>query len=404
MKIKNIFSFLYILLCCAMLAIGRVFDARLDVFGINLSVLISTAYFGISFLLLITIKDVVFSKSKYLLYGFYFLVLLVTPLLWLIYGLPEIVGIAPGLDRYISFSLIVIPISVILIEKARYQDISRLFFVLFILTVALSVLAIFGLSVTENLNGRLSVLGGGPIIFARWLGFGIIYLVIFPIGLKWLKIPLILLFISLMFATGSRGPVLSIVITFSVYFLMNFNKLFFKTILIVGVSFFIIFSFNINKKLSELGNIDRIFMNFSSQGVKKKSTNARVVFNQRSFELIKEYPLGVGVGNWQKMINKQNPRHLIKHEYPHNIFLEIAAEYGLISVFLFILIIINTIYLGIKNIKIANSIFSLYQLFFYLFLFYLINSMVSGMIIDSRILFIVSGLILCSKELNYSHE
>lgn len=404
MKIKNIFSFLYILLCCAMLAIGRVFDVRLDVFGINLSVVISTAYFIMSFLLLITIKDILFSKSKYLLYGFYFLVILVTPLLWLMYGLPETDGIAPGLERYISFSLIVVPISVLLIEKAKYKDISRLFFVLFILTIALSVLAIFGLSVTENLNGRLSVLGGGPIIFARWLGLGIIYLVIFPLGNKWLKIPLILVFISLMLATGSRGPLLSLVITFLVYFLMNFSKLFFKTILIIGFSFVIIFSFNINKKLSELGNIDRIFMNFSSQGVKKKSTNARLVFNQRSFELIKEYPLGVGVGNWQKMINKQNPKHLIKHEYPHNIFLEIAAEYGLISVLFFILIIINTIYLGLKNIKLTNSIFSLYPLFFYLFLFYLINSTVSGMIIDSRILFIVSGLILCSKEINYSNE
>ena len=387
-----------------MLAIGRVFDVRLDVFGINLSVVISTAYFIMSFLLLITIKDILFSKSKYLLYGFYFLVILVTPLLWLMYGLPETDGIAPGLERYISFSLIVVPISVLLIEKAKYKDISRLFFVLFILTIALSVLAIFGLSVTENLNGRLSVLGGGPIIFARWLGLGIIYLVIFPLGNKWLKIPLILVFISLMLATGSRGPLLSLVITFLVYFLMNFSKLFFKTILIIGFSFVIIFSFNINKKLSELGNIDRIFMNFSSQGVKKKSTNARLVFNQRSFELIKEYPLGVGVGNWQKMINKQNPKHLIKHEYPHNIFLEIAAEYGLISVLFFILIIINTIYLGLKNIKLTNSIFSLYPLFFYLFLFYLINSTVSGMIIDSRILFIVSGLILCSKEINYSNE
>ena len=404
MKIKNIFSFSYILLACAMLAIGRIYDARLELFGVNLSVVISIAYFVVSFLLLLTIKDVIFSKSKYLLYGFYVFLLVVTPLLWLMYGVPEIVGISPGVDRYISFSLIVVPISVILIEKARYQDISRLFFVLFILTVSLSFLAIFGLSVTENLNGRLSVLGGGPIIFARWLGFGIIYLVVFPIRFKWLKIPLILVFIALMFATGSRGPVLSIVITFLVYFLLNFSKLFLRSILIVGLSFGLIFSFNINKELSDLGNIDRIFMNFSSQGVKKKSTSARVVFNQRSLELIKEYPLGVGAGNWQKMINKQNPRHLIKHEYPHNIFLEIAAEYGLISVLLFILIIINTIYLGLKKIKITDSIFSLYPMFFYLFLFYFINSMVSGMIIDARILFIVSGLILCGKEINYCHE
>ena len=404
MKIKNIFSFSFILLACAMLAIGRVYDERLAVFGVNLSVVIFIAYFVISFLLVLTIKKVTFSKSKYLLYGFYFFVIVSNPLLWLMYGFPEVTGVSPGIDRYISFCLIVIPISILLIEKARYQDISRLFFVLFLLTVALSLLAIFGLSVTDNLNGRLSVLGGGPIIFARWLGFGIIYLFFFPIKLKWLKIPLILVFIVLIFATGSRGPVMSILITFLVYFLINFNKLFLKFILILGFSFFIFFSFNITKELSELGNIDRVFMNFSSQGVKKRSTNARFVFNQRSLELVKEYPLGVGVGNWQKMINKQNPRHLIKHEYPHNIFLEIATEYGLISLFIFIMIVINTIYLGFKKMMITTSVFSMYPLFFYLFLFYLINSMVSGMIIDARILFMVAGLILCTRNLNSRNE
>jgi len=404
MKIKSIFSFLYVSTAAAMLGIGRLYDERLEVFGINLSFIISSFYFITSFLLLLTINKVTFSKSKYLLYGFYSLVVLVTPLLWLIFGMPEVIGISPGLDRYISFIFITIPISVIFIEKARYQDIRRLFFLLFLLTIALSVLALLGLSVTENLTGRLSVLGGGPIIFARWLGFGIIYLLISPIELKWLKIPLVLVFIILLFATGSRGPVFSLVITFLVYFLMNFGKFFLRFLLVLGITVGIIFTFNITKELSSLGNSDRVLMNFSSNGVKNKSTNARFVFTQRSLALIKEYPLGVGAGNWQKMINKQNPRHLIKHEYPHNIFLEIAAEYGLISVLLFILIIINTIYLGLKKIKITDSIFSLYPMFFYLFLFYFINSMVSGMIIDARILFIVSGLILCGKEINYCHE
>jgi O-antigen ligase len=402
MKIRDTLSWSYVFLASSMLAIGRVYDERLEVLGFNISLFLSISYLALTLFILISIKKIVFTKSKYFLYGFYLLIILLSPLLWMVYGFPELIGIAPGIEKYISFVFIVIPISFILIEKANLTDIKRLFFVLFILTVALSVLAIFDLAVTENVNGRLSVLGGGPIVFARWLGFGIIYLIVFPIHLKWFRIPLILIFMALILATGSRGPVLSLLITLIIYLALNFHKLFFKLILVSLLFLGLIFTTNVSDKLSELGNVNRIFMNFSSRGVKKKSTSARVVFNQRSLELLKEFPLGVGPGNWKEMVNKQKPYHLIRHEYPHNILLEIATEYGVLSALIFILILIDTLYLGVRKISNVNT--NLYTLFFYIFVFYLINSFVSGMIVDARILFVVSGMIIRNKELTCKHE
>ena len=55
------------------------------------------------------------------------------------------------------------------------------FYILLGVTCFLALLSSVGLSLSERDDGRMATLGGGPIVFARWMGFGILSLFFLPI-------------------------------------------------------------------------------------------------------------------------------------------------------------------------------------------------------------------------------
>jgi len=92
-------------------------------------------------------------------------------------------------------------------------------------------------------------------------------------------------------------------------------------------------------------------------------------------------------------------------EYPHNLLLEVACEYGIQSLLLLLLLLLFVLNLGYKKmIKFQNDETSLYPLLFYLFLFFFINSLVSGQLNDSRLLFIVVSFIIIPQPLIVSSD
>ena len=144
-----------------------------------------------------------------------------------------------------------------------------------------------------------------------------------------------------------------------------------------------------------------------TQGIKIQSTGTRMDMINRSFDMIYYYPLGVGAGNWQLVANKINPGHLMNAQnfYPHNLFLEVACEYGLHSLLILIVLLIYLLHLSYyKMLKYKHNITSLYPLLFYLLLFFLFNSLVSGMLNDSRLLFVIMSFILIHKPLIITDE
>ena len=146
-------------------------------------------------------------------------------------------------------------------------------------------------------------------------------------------------------------------------------------------------------------------MNIAKKGGSKQSTSTRSNLAVGALLVMQNYPLGVGAGNWQVIANKLNPTHLMPLEYPHNLLLEIACEYGIHTMLLFILLIIYITYMSYsKMIKFKKDESSLYPLLFYLFLFYFFNSLVSGMLNDSRLLFVIISFIVIHKPLIASHE
>ena len=395
---KFIFSWMFMLSSCALLAIGRVYDERLSIANINLLIPVSIIYVISIAFILFSIKKIVLSKTKALLYLFYLLMLLTTPILWIVFDTTE--G-AFGFEKFVNFWLIVVPISVVVIEKYNRKDVINIFYILLGVSCFLALLSAVGLSVSERVDGRTASLGGGPIVFARWMGFAIVTLLLLPVRFKsWYKYLLIIFFFILALASGSRGPILALFITGIVYLGLNFNRLILKGIIFVSLASLVILFFNINDKISKIGNSDRVFMNVSKKGGSKQSTSTRKNLFAGSFFVLQSYPLGVGAGNWQIMANEIRPHHLMPLEYPHNLFLEIACEYGIHSLFVLLLLLLYVFFLSYTRMKThRKDESSLYPLLFYLILFLFLNSMVSGMLNDSRLLFIVISFVLIHKPL-----
>tara|TARA_B100000767_G_scaffold108233_1_gene103744 strand:+ start:1480 stop:2688 length:1209 start_codon:yes stop_codon:yes gene_type:complete len=402
MSAKALNVWIFILSSCALLAIGRVYDERLEIANINLGVFLSIIYLTSVIFMLFSIKKTILSKSKVLFYSFYLLALLMTPILWLIFDITEY-----GFEKAINFWLIVIPISLVVAEKYERKDVISTFYILLGVTCLLALLSVVGLSsFAERADGRMAALGGGPIVFARWMGFGIISLLFLPIKIKIIyKYLLVCIFFILALASGSRGPILALVLTSFVYIFVNFNKVIVKIGLGVFLVISVLFFSGLDKKISKLGNSKRVFMNISKKGGGKQSTGTRANLAIGSLLLLQNYPLGVGAGNWQVVSNKLRPTHLMPLEYPHNIVLEVACEYGVHTVLVLLLLFIYVFHLSYrKMIQYRRDKTSLYPLLFYLFLFLFLNSLISGMLNDSRLLFVVISFIIIHKPLITTNE
>ena len=401
MSAKTINSWIFLFFSCALLAIGRVYDERLEIAEINLGIFLSVIYLVSVIFMLFSIKKTILSKSKVLFYSFYLLALLMTPILWLVFDVTDY-----GFEKAINFWLIVIPISVVIAEKYERKDVLNTFYILLAVTCLLALLSFFGPSITERADGRMTALGGGPIVFARWMGFGIITLLFLPVKIKYIyKYSLILIFFILALATGSRGPILGLFLTGFVYVFLNFNRVIVRISLGVFLVISVLVFSGVEKQIAKLGNSKRVFMNISKKGGSKQSTSTRNNLAIGSFLLLQNYPLGVGAGNWQLITNKLSSTHLMPLEYPHNLVLEVACEYGIQTVLLLLLLFLYVFHLSYhKMIKYKNDKTSFYPLLFYLFLFFFFNSLVSGMLNDSRLLFVVISCIIIHKPLISTNE
>lgn len=400
---NKIISFLYILSACAMLAIGRFHDDRLTILNIDFSFFISATYTVTSLLIIFSFRKIFLSKSRNTLFLFYFLVIITTPILWGIYGVTDFQEgkFGGSIANYINFLLIVIPTSIIIMQKFEYENVKLLIKILFSVSLFLAITSLFFIS--ELNNGRLVVLGGGPIVFCRWMQFGILILLFYPKKKKnVLNYILIVGFLILSLATGSRGPLIALILTGSVYMFLNLKHSVIRLIPLIFLLLAIALFTGIDKKVSKLGNTQRVFMNISEKGFKNKSIETRFDLIERSLEMMYHHPFGVGSGNWQLEANKINPKHLMNGNlfYPHNLFLEVANEYGVYTGIILIILFIRVIYFSYRKlIRFKDDKSSLYPLLFYTMFFFIANTLLSGSLIDSRLLFIILSILLIKEPL-----
>ena len=119
----------------------------------------------------------------------------------------------------------------------------------------------------------------------------------------------------------------------------------------------------------------------------QSSIQIRIQYYHDAIESFKKNPLiGKGVGMFSY-------EHGSRGAYPHNIFLEIAAEYGLIGIIIFWPFLIYLFYLAlrlIKNIPLKHS-FLIIPLWF---LIIFSDAMVSGSIANNRNIWLFGAIIL----------
>ncbi|MBT3418313.1 MAG: O-antigen ligase family protein [Flavobacteriales bacterium] len=385
MKSNRLLIILFTLFAGAMLAIGRFYDHRLEVYGVNLTIILSSIYSIILICIFLLIKKSELTFSKILQYSFFSIAILSNLVLWIFYDFNEY-----GLIKFLNFILITIPISVIISERFSRKDAKTLIWVLF--GISFMLLSISLINISSLAENRSGVLGGGPIILSRWLCLGAIISFFHP-KLKKYRIILFPLFIIVALFTGSRGPIASILITMTLYFFLNFRKLFWRFIVLLSLLISLVFITGFHNQLLEVKTVSRVFMNVQDGGG-GKSTSGRTILFQTSIDEIIEYPLGVGFGNWEVYSKDRSTLSLKKLFYPHNLLLEILCEMGFVTSIIFILyvvfILLNTI------IKLKNNVGL--NILFYTFAFLLLNSMISGDLSDARLLFVVLSL-LSIKEI-----
>ena len=140
MKVKELIYLIFILAASAMLSIGRFYDERLDFFEIKFSLILSLTYFFSTFVLISSIRKTSIEKSKILLYSLYAYIIVVTPILWVLFENIEFTfpsfsydHMQYGFLKFINFLFIVVPISIIIIEKFRYRQVTTLINIFFFL-------------------------------------------------------------------------------------------------------------------------------------------------------------------------------------------------------------------------------------------------------------------------------
>ncbi len=137
--------------------------------------------------------------------------------------------------------------------------------------------------------------------------------------------------------------------------------------------------------------ISSILLSFSSKAQymiyrleAKNPMQSRLLMYKESIKVWTNYPIfGVGIGGFSKITG-------LHYRQPHNMFLELLSEFGIIGFILFNIYIFYWL-LFIKKTKIKQDIILLSLVT--LFIFYFLNAMVSGDITDNRLFLALTGVL-----------
>jgi O-antigen ligase len=246
-------------------------------------------------------------------------------------------------------------------------------------------------------EGFITVMGASYLGTGQIIGLGALVLlsvILFskhPLIYKLFAFFLFIIMLFILLILGGRGPLLATLLAMLLtlvyafkfdHFKLSISRygivvliLIFVSILVIG---YLIASGN------ETQTLLRLMMLF--EGSDDSSAGTRAVYYGASIEFWKQAPLvGQGLGSWPVLYDGTDLRN-----YPHNMFLEVLSELGLIGFVLFSMLLA----LGIKNLFYLQTIQGNPQCMGVVLLFVcsFLNILISGDIPDNRTFFCILGL------------
>lgn len=372
---KNLLNLLII----PVFALGRLYEDRLSVGGFNFSIFFTFLY-----------VIALFEASKRLsknpvsvtLFLFLSLLLCINSINWIIWG-AELAD-NYSLNKLLVLVLITFPIC---LYVSTFDSEEKVLVFLKQLSLVGFFLAIIGtMKIIQSggmVDSRLAVLGGGPIVFGRWIGL-VFLTVLFGFSLKKIfKIPVLAILLLLIIFTGSKGPFLFLVLTIILIRINNIKSFLFVLILASLVLYNLSEVIDIGRQYSFLSRT--LGLEESSSLVTGSSSTKRISLIQESISGMSHNLFGYGLGNYEDHTNTAIA-------YPHNFFFELFFEVGIIAIIVFIIFGI-LIFRSFKLLFSQNTLFlKEYRLVTGVWLFYFLNSMVSGDLSDSRFLIVFTVL------------
>lgn len=195
------------------------------------------------------------------------------------------------------------------------------------------------------------------------------------------------------FIFGARGPFLFFLLSF----LMSlFGGKHWRILVVIMIGFILVISSvlffdNFPDKITSVGRSNR-WMHLT---IESSSIHERLVFYEESWNLIKEAPVfGYGIGSFSYLVSGED-----KRGYPHNIFLEIWFENGILATFMFVAFLYFNFYAAIRRIDklFVNN-------FLWVNVYFLFTLIKSSSLTDARVFFSFAGLLFASFFINYTRK
>jgi hypothetical protein len=286
-----------------------------------------------------------------------------------------------GIEKGLSVLFIVIPL-IVAVTRLHETQLSFFLGTLVVVPVAFVILG-----VTASTSGRMSVLGGGPIVLAQLCGIAIIVLtqglnsavnlVAFSGLYRVLRPALLLLLILGMWRSGSRGPFLALFPALILCALISSTQIEFSArersraksaLIAIGT-----IPLSIAAVAYLLSRTDSRFALL--RDLATEVDRSRGVAFQEGIHLLQDASLaGHGFGAYLQI----NP----ELRYPHNFFLETVSEAGLAGLIVVVLVIWSLV----RSARLRNS------LAFGLTFYALTTAMFSGDIYNHRYLLVFAAL------------
>ena len=287
------------------------------------------------------------------------------------------------------------------IISREWVRLKRLAFIFFLFSVFVSIEIVF---VYFGDGGGVSVFGSTYLGIGRFIGLSLTVLIAYFLIYatrsyqKVISVFFALFFFWILIIGGGRGPFLSVMLAIVPLVLYGgknktsinkFSNYYMPILLILAGGIAIVFYYLGSEHTAH--TLYRFGVLFDQDG--GESAMARIEYYDRAVDYWTQSPIiGHGIGAWPILINVDDIR-----AYPHNIVLEMAVELGIIGLLLFSIIIVYTILL--LKVEKNHSLNSIRVILLMLLVFTGSNSMVSGDILDNRILFVIMGLAPSIKAL-----